>query len=62
MRKAFLIGNKISKYLGYTIGEIAGVVFGTLIALQINRWNETKHTDQFFTYSLKFLKGSTQYH
>jgi hypothetical protein len=32
--------NKTGKYLKYAIGEIVLVVFGILIALQINTWNE----------------------
>jgi hypothetical protein len=32
--------NKTGKYLKYAIGEIALVVIGILIALQINNWNE----------------------
>jgi len=32
--------NKTRKYLKYAIGEIALVVIGILIALQINNWNE----------------------
>ncbi|PTM11531.1 MAG: hypothetical protein DA407_01435 [Bacteroidetes bacterium] len=34
--------NKTGKYLKYAIGEIALVVIGILIALQINNWNESR--------------------
>jgi hypothetical protein len=34
--------NKTSKYFKYAIGEIILVVFGILIALQINNWNEER--------------------
>ena len=34
--------NKTGKYLKYAIGEIALVVIGILIALQINNWNENR--------------------
>lgn len=34
--------NNTSKYLKYAIGEIVLVVFGILIALQINNWNEVR--------------------
>jgi len=34
--------NKTGKYLKYAIGEIILVVFGILIALQINNWNENR--------------------
>lgn len=39
--------NKTGKYIKYAIGEIALVVIGILIALQINNWNEArKETDK----------------
>jgi len=39
VRQKLLSENKFSKYLIYAIGEIILVVFGILIALQINNWN-----------------------
>ena len=41
-RRQMLFSNKIQKYLQYAIGEIALVVIGILIALQINSWHEQK--------------------
>jgi hypothetical protein len=41
-RQKFLIEGSIGNYLKYAIGEILLVVFGILIALQINNWNEEK--------------------
>ncbi len=46
--------NKTGKYLKYAIGEIILVVFGILIALQINNWNENKK--QHFN-DIEFLKN-----
>jgi hypothetical protein len=40
IRQELSAQNKLSKYLRYAIGEIALVVIGILIALQINTWNE----------------------
>ena len=40
IRKGLLGDGSTSKYLVYAIGEIALVVIGILIALQINNWNE----------------------
>jgi hypothetical protein len=40
IRQKMLIENKFSKYLLYAIGEIILVVFGILIAIQINTWNQ----------------------
>jgi hypothetical protein len=42
IREKRLIENKFSKYLLYAIGEIVLVVFGILIALSINNWNEKR--------------------
>jgi len=42
IRQKLLSENKFSKYLLYAIGEIILVVFGILIALQINNWNQDK--------------------
>jgi hypothetical protein len=39
IRQRLLSENKISKYLIYATGEIALVVIGILIALQLNNWN-----------------------
>lgn len=35
--------NNTKKYLKYAIGEIVLVVFGILIALQLNNWNELQN-------------------
>ncbi len=42
IRKSALRENRFSRYLLYAIGEIALVVVGILIALQINTWNEQR--------------------
>ena len=39
IRKEQMEKGKTGKYLKYAIGEIVLVVFGILIALQINNWN-----------------------
>ena len=43
--KKLLYENKFSKYLIYAIGEIALVVIGILIALQINNWNDGRKNE-----------------
>jgi hypothetical protein len=40
IRQQLLAENKFGKYVFYAIGEIALVVAGILIALQINNWND----------------------
>ena len=44
IRKKMADDNRPLKYIRYAIGEIALVVIGILIALQINTWNEQKKT------------------
>ncbi len=42
IRRNLLESGKASRYLAYALGEIALVVIGILIALQINNWNEER--------------------
>ena len=42
IRHSLLSEKKIKKYFFYAIGEIALVVIGILIALQINNWNDNR--------------------
>lgn len=42
IRQQLVSEGKTAKYFKYTIGEIALVVIGILIALQINNWNEDR--------------------
>lgn len=44
MRRSFIGSGSTRKYILYAIGEIALVVIGILIALQINNWNEERKT------------------
>ncbi len=44
IRRNLLSENKGSIYLIYAIGEVVLVVFGILIAFQIDNWNENKQT------------------
>ncbi len=41
-RQKFLAEKRLSKYLLYAIGEIALVMIGILLALQVNNWNENR--------------------
>ncbi len=40
IRQQLITDNKVAKYLLYAIGEIALVMIGILLALQVNNWNE----------------------
>lgn len=46
IRKSLLADNKFNKYLIYAIGEIALVMIGILLALQVNIWNENRKERQ----------------
>jgi hypothetical protein len=46
IRQRLLTENKFNKYFIYAIGEIALVVIGILIALQINNWNQDQNNKQ----------------
>ena len=45
IRKELAEDGKFAKYMRYAIGEIALVVIGILIALQINNWNDQRKQD-----------------
>ena len=42
IRKALITDSKYRKYLMYALGEIALVMIGILLALQVNNWNEER--------------------
>jgi len=46
IRKTLIEESKTTKYLKYAIGEIVLVVFGILIALSINNWNDKKKNNE----------------
>ena len=46
IRKTLMEQNKIRSYALYAIGEIALVMIGILLALQVNNWNEQRVIDQ----------------
>ena len=56
IRHKFLDEGSISKYLFYAIGEIALVMIGILLALQVNNWNEKRKAAQLEKQYLLALK------
>ena len=56
LRQNFLQANSAVKYAYYAIGEIALVVIGILIALQINNWNESRKDEVLELEHLKNLR------
>ena len=45
IRKSLIESGSTGKYLVYAVGEIALVVIGILIALQVNNWNENQKNE-----------------
>ncbi|WP_340111909.1 DUF6090 family protein [Maribellus mangrovi] len=56
MRYKLAAKNKVVKYMRYAIGEILLVVFGILIALQVNNWNERRKIQQDITDTKRALE------
>ena len=42
IRQKLLQQNRVTRYLAYALGEIALVMIGILLALQVNNWNESR--------------------
>jgi hypothetical protein len=57
LRQRLLTENRTNRYLLYAFGEIALVVIGILIALQVNTWNEKRKSDERFLFGLRELYG-----
>ena len=55
IRKKLMEQNKTRTYIFYAIGEIALVMIGILLALQVNNWNESRKILQEEQYLLKEL-------
>ena len=53
LRQRLLSENRLGKYLLYAIGEIALVMIGILLALQVNTWNEARKDRAFLDFSLQ---------
>lgn len=61
IRKQFIKRGETSNYFKYAIGEIALVVIGILLALQINNWNEqSKKNDLREKYLLSLIEDLKQ--
>lgn len=61
IRWRFARDNQFLKYSRYAIGEIVLVVFGILIALYINTWNEQRKLNAQFKVTLEQLYNSINY-
>lgn len=56
IRQKLIDSGSVTKYLLYAIGEILLVVFGILLALQINNWNEERKLDKTTRVLLKQIQ------
>jgi hypothetical protein len=56
IRRELMSQNKVTRYLAYALGEIALVVIGILIALQIDTWNEEKKVEKSIASHLVILR------
>jgi uncharacterized protein DUF6090 len=61
IRQRLLTENKFSKYLIYGVGEIALVVIGIIIALQLNNWNLDQEAHKFENELLTELRQTIIY-
>ncbi|WP_416448451.1 DUF6090 family protein [Leeuwenhoekiella sp. A2] len=59
LRRNLLSEGKTGQYLKYALGEIALVVIGILIALQINNWNESVKDNNALNEYLGKIKSHT---
>ena len=60
IRQQLISENKFSSYLFYAIGEIALVVIGILLALQISTWNQSRQNRQLEMEYLTRLQSDLQ--
>ena len=56
IRRSLIDSGSTGKYLIYAVGEIALVIIGILIALQINNWNEERKDRRIENQALINLK------
>ena len=57
LRQRLLFDKKFSKYLLYAFGEVLILIFGILIALQVNNWNEERKRQDLETVILRAIKA-----
>ncbi len=60
VRSKWVVNASVRKYLLYALGEVILVVFGILIALEVNNWNEQRKSDDRVTHYLLNLRDALQ--
>lgn len=61
IRKSLLKQNSFRKYLIYAVGEIALVMIGILLAIQVNNWNEKQNIARKNAEILKEIKRNVEF-
>lgn len=56
-RQRLLFDKKFSKYLLYAVGEVLILIFGIVIALQVNNWNEERKRGELELVILRAIKS-----
>ncbi|RIW18273.1 hypothetical protein D0X99_00820 [Algoriphagus lacus] len=60
IRQKLLEENRVTRYLTYALGEIALVMIGILLALQVNTWNENRKARVFEKEILSLIDQNLQ--
>lgn len=60
IRQKLLQQNRVTRYLAYAVGEIALVMVGILLALQVNTWNENRKARVFEKEILSLIDQNLQ--
>ena len=55
IRQNLFLEGRVSRYLGYAVGEITLIVVGILLAVQISVWNQAVEDREEETYYLRQL-------
>jgi len=61
IRKQLANENKFAKYFRYAFGEVALIMIGIFMALQLNNWNENRKQEAQFKVTLEQLYSSMTY-
>ena len=60
IRQKLFNEGKLLRYLGYAIGEIALIIIGIMLALQLNNWNEDRKAQAEFEVYVEQLKSDVK--
>ena len=60
IRKNLLAENKTVRYLKYAVGEVLLIMFGIILAVQFNNWNEGRKLEQDRLELIENLKADFQ--